>query len=319
MINLKIDNILINKEVNKHLKGILDKKLFSNGYIFFGPEGIGKKKTAIEFIKAIFKQCSYLKNFEEKILDINHPDFLLIEPSYLIKDNFKNRSENESPKNTKGTIRIDQIRNIKDFLSKRSIESEKKIVLITDADLLNESASNCLLKTLEEPNSGIFILLTSNLNSLLDTIISRCQLIRFKSFSYEQLETFTKNNLDSSISNINEDFNLKYLINSANGSPGRIIKNINFWNEISKEIKKNLDLPLRDNLEILKTAKLISEELEIDQQIFLINFIQNKWWNKSKNKNLVKKLEVLKSHLKSFIQPRLAWEITLLNIATEDL
>ena len=43
------------------------------------------------------------------------------------------------------------------------------------------------------------------------------------------------------------------------------------------------------------------------------------WWIKTKNSNIIKKLEILKSHLNNYIQPRLAWEVTLLNIAHEDL
>ena len=154
---------------------------------------------------------------------------------------------------------------------------------------------------------------------LLDTIISRCQLIRFKSFSQKQLEIFIKNNSDSSISNINEKLNLKDFISSANGSPGKIINDIKIWNELPNEIKDNLDFPMSDTLEILKISKLISEKLEINQQIFLLNFLQKKCWEKTKSQNIVKKLEDLKVHLKGFIQPRLAWEVTLLKIAIEDL
>ena len=80
-----------------------------------------------------------------------------------------------------------------------------------------------------------------------------------------------------------------------------------------------MDFPLSDNLEILKITKIISEELDIDQQMFLINFVQKQCWAKTKNKNIIKKLENLKIQLKSFIQPRLAWEVTLLKIAIEDL
>ena len=87
MIDLKNDNLLINKEVNKNLENILKRKVFSNGYIFYGPEGIGKKQTAIKFIKDIFNQCLSNSNIEEKIEDNNHPDFLLIEPTYLLKGN----------------------------------------------------------------------------------------------------------------------------------------------------------------------------------------------------------------------------------------
>ena len=76
---------------------------------------------------------------------------------------------------------------------------------------------------------------------------------------------------------------------------------------------------MSDNLEILKITKIISEELNVDQQIFLINFVQQKYWAKTKNKDIVKKLENLKVHLKGFVQPRLAWEVTLLKITIEDL
>ena len=319
MINLTKNNLLINKEVNANLKNILEKKLFSNGYIFYGPEGIGKRQTAIQFIKEIFKQYTPNSNIEEKILDNNYPDFLLIEPSYVVKGNTINLSQSLTSTNKQATIKIEQIRQIRNFLAQKSIESVKKIVLVVNADLLNEAASNCLLKTLEEPANGIFILITSSLNSLLDTIISRCQLIRFKPFSDKELEFFIKDNLDLLTSNIDKDLNLKDLIHSANGSPGKIINNIKIWNELPDEIKNNLDFPLSDKLEILKISKIISEELDMNQQIFLINFVQKKCWEKTKNKNIINKLEGLKVYLKNFIQPRLAWEVTLLRIAIEDL
>ena len=319
MIDNKTDNLLINKEINENLESILARKLFSNGYIFYGPEGLGKKEIAIKFIKEIFKQYSPNSYSEAKIIDNNHPDFLSIEPTFFLKGNLINRSEAEPQKNNKQMIRIEQIRNIKTFLGQKSIESGKKIVLIIDAHLLNEAASNCLLKTLEEPTNGLFILLTSRLNLLLDTIISRCQLIRFKTFSSKQLEMFMRNNLDSSTCNIDGELNLNDLINSADGSPGKIIDNIKIWNELPNEIKDNLDFPLNNNLEILTISKTISEELNIDQQVFLINFIQRKYWEKTKNKKIVKKLEDLKVNLKNYVQPRLAWEVTLLKISIEDL
>ena len=53
--------------------------------------------------------------------------------------------------------------------------------------------------------------------------------------------------------------------------------------------------------------------------MFLINFIQRKCWEKTKNKKIIQKFENLKTNIKGFIQPRLAWEVTLLKIAIEDL
>ncbi len=319
MIDIKNDNLLINKEVNENLENILKRKVFSNGYIFYGPEGIGKKQTAIKFIKEIFNQYYPSSNIQEKIIDNNHPDFLLIEPTYFLKGNLINRSETKSAKNKNEIIRIEQIRKMKTFLSHKSIESGIKVVLIVDADLLNEAASNCLLKTLEEPTNALFILLTSRLSSLLDTIISRCQLIKFKSFSKKQLEIFIRNNSNSSMFNFEEGLNIEDLIHLADGSPGKILNNMKIWSELPNEIKDNLDFPLSNNLEILKISKIITEELEIDQQVFLVNFIQKKCWEKTKNKTIIKTLEDLKINIRGFIQPRLAWEVALLKIANKDL
>ena len=97
------------------------------------------------------------------------------------------------------------------------------------------------------------------------------------------------------------------------------MKNIEIWNELSDEITSKLASPIKDSLEILEVSKLISEQLEIDQQICLVNFIQIIWWRKTKNINLIKKLENLKFHLRKNIQPRLAWDITFLKISLEDI
>ena len=299
---------------------IIKKKSFANGYIFYGAEGVGKKQTALRFIKDIFKQSSPTKNTEEININKNHPDFLVIEPeSLLATKSPKNSDLRKTIKSRSEIIKIAQIRNIKTFLSQKSINSEKKIVLIIDAHLLNEAASNCLLKTLEEPSNGIFILLTSQLNLLLDTIISRCQLIRFRSFSSKQIKSIFKDYLDTSKLNINTNLKFEDLINSANGSPNQLLKNIEIWNDFSDEIISKLDSPIKNSLEILEISKLISEKLEIYQQIFLVNLIQTIWWRKTKNISLIKKLEHLKYLLRKNIQPRLAWEITFLKILIDDI
>jgi len=80
MIEVKKNNFFLNEEVNTILKNIITNKSFANGFIFYGAEGLGKKQTALQFIKEIFKQSSPNKNFEERITNNNHPDFLIIEP-----------------------------------------------------------------------------------------------------------------------------------------------------------------------------------------------------------------------------------------------
>ena len=194
MIEVKKNNFLFNEEVNKYLDRVIKNKSFANGYIFYGAEGVGKRETALRFIKDIFKQSSPRENLEETITNNNHPDFLIIEPNSLLATKSKssrNSDLEQTIKNGSEIIKIAQIRNIKTFLGQQSINSEKKIVLIINAHLLNEAASNCLLKTLEEPSNGIFILLTSKLNLLLDTIISRCQIVRFRPFSRKQIKSLS--------------------------------------------------------------------------------------------------------------------------------
>ena len=320
MIDVKKNNLFFNAEVNTYLKSIIKYKSFANGYIFYGAEGVGKKQTALQFIKEIFKQSSPGGNIEERITNNNHPDFLIIEPNSILEAKRSKSSDLEkTTKSGSEIIKIAQIRSIKTFFSQKSINSEKKIVLIIDAHLLNEAASNCLLKTLEDPSNGIFILLTSKLNILLDTIISRCQLVRFRSFSSKQINSLLKDYLDPSQFNINTKLKFEDLITSANGSPDQLLKNIEIWNELSNEITNKLNFPIKNSLEILEVSKLISEQLEIYQQICLVNLIQIIWWRKTKNIDLLKKLENLKFHLRKNIQSRLAWEITLLKISMEDI
>ena len=320
MIEIKKNNLLFNEEVNTFLKSIIKNKSFANGYIFFGPAGVGKKQTALRFIKDIFKQSSPSENVEEKINNNNHPDFLIIEPDSLLATKSSKSSDIEKTvKSGSEIIKIAQIRNIKTFLGQKSINSEKKNVLIIDAHLLNEAASNCLLKTLEEPSNGIFILITSKLNLLLDTIISRCQIVRFRSFSNQQIKSILNDYLNTSKLNTNTKLKFEDLINSANGSPNQLLKSIEIWNNFSDEIISKLDFPIQNSLEILDLSKLISEKFEIYQQIYLVNLIQTVWWRKTKNINLVKKLENLKNLLRKNIQSRLAWEVTFLKILIEDV
>ena len=128
MIEVKKNNFLFNEEVNTCLDNIIKKKSFANGYIFYGAEGVGKKQTALRFIKEIFKQSSPGQNVEERITNNNHPDFLIIEPDSLLATKRPSSSFLEKTiKSGSEIIKIDQIRNIKTFLSQKSINSEKKL------------------------------------------------------------------------------------------------------------------------------------------------------------------------------------------------
>ena len=112
MIEVKKNNSFVNEEVNTFLKNIIKNKSLANGYIFYGAEGLGKKQTALQFIKEIFKQSSPSENVEDRITNNNHPDFLIIEPDSLFLTKSSGSSDLEKTiKSGSEIIKIAQIRN----------------------------------------------------------------------------------------------------------------------------------------------------------------------------------------------------------------
>src|ERR1044071_1454522 len=122
-----------------------------HAYLFLGPEGIGKRKVALALGKAIHCAaangdfCCDCANCA-RIVNANHPDVRVIGP---LPD--------------KKEISIQQVREIERQLSLRSFSGKRKIAIIDPATLMNLSAQNALLKTLEEPPQGsLLILIASN-------------------------------------------------------------------------------------------------------------------------------------------------------------
>ena len=109
------------------------------------------------------------------------------------------------------------------------------------------------------------------------------------------------------------------LIYLANGSPKRLLNNFYVWNEIPEKIKQKINDPLKKYIDIFYLAMDITEELDEAQQEFLVDFIQYIWWKKTNNIYIAKKLEILKRNLNDKLQPRLCWEVNLLEIAMRDI
>ena len=110
-------------------------------------------------------------------------------------------------------IKKNQILDLQDDFSKVAIEGSKRIYIIKDADKMNQQTSNSILKFLEEPSNDIIaILMTDNLNKILPTIVSRCQIVSLKNkFNYKEkaLENFaylsssSESDLETFLSNEN--------------------------------------------------------------------------------------------------------------------
>ncbi len=299
------------------LKSAVSKNHLAPAYLFSGPEGIGRKKTAKAFTETLINSKSSREDIKRKIESLNHPDLMWVEPLYAYQGSNISKSqvklENIITK-APPRIRLNQIKKIIEFLGKKPLEAKKGIVIIEDIETMNESAANALLKTLEEPKEGLFILITSRIDKLLATVRSRCQLIPFKRLNNDQLKKII-NGIDDikDIADLRNQ-NISELIDFANGSPGLYIKNLNYWINIPSSIKDQLNSKLTDHIEALKLAKEITQELSIEEQLWLINFQQNVIWEKDYDREAIKNLDELRKNIISFVQPRLAWEIALLNI-----
>jgi DNA polymerase-3 subunit delta' len=138
-----------------------------HAYIFKGPDGVGKRLFARGVAAALNcrgqvtgRACGVCTSCK-KFLSGNHPDFMVVQPE-------------------KGTIKIDQVREMCRALSYPPYESDLRIVLLEDVHSMRQEAANSLLKTLEEPPPANLLILTAEASQeILTTISSRCQVIPF--------------------------------------------------------------------------------------------------------------------------------------------
>ena len=107
----------------------------------------------------------------------NHPDFRLLQPEALSEEN-GDGAETGNKKKPSQQITIDQVRALDEFLHVGTHRHGARVILINPAEAMNRSTANSLLKALEEPiASTLFLLITSEVDRLLPTIRSRCQLL----------------------------------------------------------------------------------------------------------------------------------------------
>jgi len=139
----------------------------SHAYLFYGPKGVGKFKTARVFTQLL--NCNNPDKGEpcdvcsscRKILSGNHPDVEIIRPEG-------------------SSVKIEQTRALHGKLYYKCYEGEFKVIMLDDADFMTVDAANSLLKALEEPpERTVFILIAEDMNKLPITIQSRCQLVSF--------------------------------------------------------------------------------------------------------------------------------------------
>ncbi len=146
----------------------------AHAYLFTGREGVGKKMVAVRF--ACMLNCPDPQADPNgtcpvcrRIMSETHPDFTIERPE-------------------RGMIRIERVRILQNSFKFAPAEARFRVTVIDDAHLMNRSAQNALLKTLEEPPPArVLVLVTSKPFLLLPTVRSRCRRVRFRPLPFDSL------------------------------------------------------------------------------------------------------------------------------------
>jgi DNA polymerase III subunit delta' len=217
------EKIVGNERVKEVLKRILAAGRLPGALLFVGEEGIGKKLFALEVARALNCRtptadgpcgtCSACK----RIPRINYPE------TALTHDDWKQILWTDHPDvgivvPPRRDLYVDQMRQIELEANYRPFEGKARVFLIDEAEKLNRSSTNALLKILEEPPpTSHIILITSRPALLLETIRSRCQMIRFSPLTPAEIEQYL---LQNKLADRNS---ASLLARVANGSIGRAL------------------------------------------------------------------------------------------------
>lgn len=178
-MDLRWDTISGHEKQKEALRTMLREGRLPHALLFTGPDGIGKRLLAQVLAAAILCEaqegpCGCCDSCRAMQLG-SHPDYLEVVP----EQNGKSAAQ----------IRIEAIRSVQTQVSRYPVLAKQRVVLIDEADRMNEAAQNSLLKTLEEPEGPVtFLLVTSARSALLDTILSRCMPMAFGMLTPEEME-----------------------------------------------------------------------------------------------------------------------------------
>lgn len=173
-----IEQLVGHKEQERWLLEQAHKKTLPSSLIFQGPEGVGRKYLALALLQVMNCQQSELACGEcshcRRVLEEKNEMVYLLKPE------------------SKKSISVDQVREIHSFLTLKSLQPAR-FVIIDPADKLSTPAANSLLKVLEEsPENTYFILITEKMRGLLPTIRSRSHILKFNPLSENELLQYKK-------------------------------------------------------------------------------------------------------------------------------
>ena len=309
----------------------VNQKRVAPAYLFTGPDGVGRSLAARCFVEQLF--CATVPIMQQQVqtrLQLgNHPDVLWVQPTILHQGQRMTATAAADAglkrKAQQFVIRTDQIREIASFLGRPPLEAPRSVVVLEQAETMAEAAANALLKTLEEPGQATLILIAPAPESLLPTLVSRCQRIPFYRLDYSGMAQVLRQSGHEDILNQSPVLTDIPAIGIAQGSPGEAIASWRQLEAIPANLLNSLrQLPnsLRDALDL---AREIDKTLDTEAQLWLVDYLQHCYWQQflaeaihsSTSRFAVRvlpleQLEKARRYLLSYAQPRLVWEVTLL-------
>ena len=251
--------------------------LLPNKILLTGQSGLGKSTFAYHFINSILSNKEdHFYDFMNFTINPLNRSFRLINqkyhPNFYLIENFTDKQ----------IIDIKQVKNMISFINKTSYEKKIKFILINNAEYLNLSSINALLKIVEEPPSNTFIIFIHNSSiKLIETLKSRC--IEFKIFfSNHEKQAILKNLL--TYYDLKIDINLLEKIKSFYDSPGTILYLIKLINEkVIDKSNPNL-INIISNLMEFTLKNKNNTNLNLLQNTIELFFFQEFKKNSNKNK-----------------------------------
>ncbi len=307
MVSIPFSNLVGQEQAVTLLNRAIATERIAPAYLFVGPHGVGRRLAAQAFLQLL------LQSTPQRSIE-NHPDVLWIEPTYTQQGKLITVSalaaKGDKPPKAQPQVRLTQIRQIAQFLSQSPLEAVQQCVVIDHAETMREAAANGLLKTLEEPGTATLILLAPTTDSLLPTLVSRCQQIPFRPLTTVQMEQVLTH------SNHADILNHPSVLSMAQGSPGSAIAAWEQLQTIPPELIERCHQCPSTAPDCLALAQAVEQSLEVEAQLWLIDYLQQVYWQTYGQAQRLHSLETARKHLLSYAQPRLVWEITFLELMT---
>ena len=324
MVSSAFSALIGQKQAVELLTQAIRRDRIAPAYLFVGPSGVGRSLAARCWIRDLFsthlsgsdaKQAEPVDLLAKRLRQGNHPDLFWVEPTYLHQGQTISVAEAAArgiKRKAPPQIRLEQIRAVTQFLARRPLEAPRSIVVLEQAETMAEAAANGLLKTLEEPGQASLILIAPAIDSLLPTLVSRCQRIPFRRLSSDAIAQVLQQTEQAEILAHPE------ILELAQGSPGAAILHWQQFQNIPSELLQAITHPLPSLQTALELAQQIDRELDTAAQLWLVDYLQHCFWQQYLQGTIhqppLQNLEKARKALLSYTQPRLVWEVTLMDI-----